>query len=129
VLPEINGLSIAAVDAQSCQGQGRSFRVVRRLRIVGGSKILRVGWSVTPRLALHLACINAAKPQLDNSLSQSTGNQVFYDKAGSADKTLKIYQGHSHDFLNDLGKEVVMADIRSWVFAHVSAAKAAAPGS
>src|SRR5262245_64489468 len=33
----------------------------------------------------------------------------------SSDKTLKLYEGHYHDLLNDLGKEQVMADIRRWI--------------
>ena len=32
---------------------------------------------------------------------------------GSRDKTLKLYEGHYHDLLNDVGKETVMADIRN----------------
>ena len=46
------------------------------------------------------------------------GSQLFYDTAGSSDKTLKLYEGHFHDLLNDLGKEKVMADIVSWINAH-----------
>ena len=37
------------------------------------------------------------------------------DRAGSADKTLKLYDGHFHDLLNDLGKDTVMTDITSWI--------------
>jgi alpha-beta hydrolase superfamily lysophospholipase len=40
---------------------------------------------------------------------------MFYDKAGSKDKTLKLYEGHFHDLLNDIGKEQVMADILGWI--------------
>jgi alpha-beta hydrolase superfamily lysophospholipase len=32
----------------------------------------------------------------------------------SKDKTLKLYDGHFHDLLNDVDKEVVMADIKCW---------------
>ena len=39
------------------------------------------------------------------------GSQLFFDTAGSHDKTLKFYDGHFHDLLNDVGKETVMADI------------------
>jgi methylglyoxal synthase len=39
--------------------------------------------------------------------------------AGSADKTLKLYEGHFHDLLNDVDKEVVMADILSWIDARI----------
>jgi alpha-beta hydrolase superfamily lysophospholipase len=44
-----------------------------------------------------------------------SGSQFFYDTAGSKDKTLKLYEGHYHDLLNDAGKEGVMADIVSWI--------------
>jgi acylglycerol lipase len=47
------------------------------------------------------------------------GSQFFYDHAGSTDKTLKLYEGHFHDLLNDLGKEGVMADIQGWIDAHL----------
>jgi hypothetical protein len=43
-----------------------------------------------------------------------SGSQLFYDRAGSTDKTLKLYDGHFHDLLNDLGKESVMTDITLW---------------
>ncbi|MBX9965719.1 MAG: lysophospholipase [Burkholderiales bacterium] len=44
-----------------------------------------------------------------------SGSQFFYETVGSKDKTLKFYEGHFHDLLNDIGKEGVMADIVSWV--------------
>lgn len=47
--------------------------------------------------------------------TRASGSQLFHDTAGSADKTLKLYDGHFHDLLNDLDKEVVMADIKAWI--------------
>jgi len=44
-----------------------------------------------------------------------SGSQLFYDTAGSKDKTLKFYDGHFHDLLNDLGKEQVLADMVAWI--------------
>jgi alpha-beta hydrolase superfamily lysophospholipase len=52
--------------------------------------------------------------------SQAAGSQFFYDTAGSKDKTLKLYDGHFHDLLNDLDKGKVMADITQWLGAIVS---------
>jgi alpha-beta hydrolase superfamily lysophospholipase len=43
------------------------------------------------------------------------GSQHFYDKAGSVDKTLKLYRGGFHDLLNDIEKDAVMEDIQIWV--------------
>jgi acylglycerol lipase len=59
-----------------------------------------------PVLILHGTLDQNAKP---------AGSQLFYDMAGSADKTLKLYEGSFHDLLNDLDKEVVMADIKNWL--------------
>ncbi len=43
------------------------------------------------------------------------GSKIFFEKAGSADKTLKLYEGHYHDLLNDLGREEVIADMIDWI--------------
>ena len=48
-------------------------------------------------------------------VAKSAGSQYFYDHAGSVDKTLKLYEGHYHDMLNDLGREKVMADVIEWL--------------
>ena len=49
------------------------------------------------------------------------GSQFFFDTVGSTDKTLKLYEGHFHDLLNDVGKESVMADIMAWIDRHLPA--------
>lgn len=49
------------------------------------------------------------------------GSQFFFDTVGSTDKTLKLYEGHYHDLLADLGKERVMADIMAWIDRHLPA--------
>ena len=63
-----------------------------------------------PVLILHGSADKATRP---------SGSQLFYDTAGSKDKTLKLYEGHVHDLLNDLGKEAVMADIKVWMEARL----------
>jgi acylglycerol lipase len=52
--------------------------------------------------------------------ARSSGSQFLYDTAGAQDKTLKFYEGHFHDLLNDIGKDVVMADVQSWIASHLS---------
>jgi alpha-beta hydrolase superfamily lysophospholipase len=63
-----------------------------------------------PVLILHGTLDKATKP---------SGSQLFYDTAGSTDKTLKLYEGHFHDLLNDVDKDVVMADITGWIDARL----------
>jgi alpha-beta hydrolase superfamily lysophospholipase len=59
----------------------------------------------------------------DDKATNPSGSQFFYDTTGSTDKTLKLYEGHYHDLLNDLDKEIVMADIIDWIDARVSATR------
>ena len=66
-----------------------------------------------PVLILHGTADKATVP---------SGSQFFYDTVGSRDKTLKFYEGHFHDLLNDVGKEGVMADIKGWIDNRLSAA-------
>ena len=63
-----------------------------------------------PVLILHGTADKATKP---------SGSQFFYDTVGASDKTLKLYEGHFHDLLNDVDKETVLADIQTWIDAHV----------
>jgi alpha-beta hydrolase superfamily lysophospholipase len=59
-----------------------------------------------PVLILHGTADKATVP---------SGSSFFHATAGSADKTLKLYEGHYHDLLNDIGKEAVIADIAAWI--------------
>jgi alpha-beta hydrolase superfamily lysophospholipase len=65
---------------------------------------------VLPVMILHGTADKATKP---------SGSQLFFDRAGSKDKTLKLYEGYFHDPLHDVGKEVVMADVQKWIDAHL----------
>lgn len=51
----------------------------------------------------------------DDQATVCHGSEFFYQTVGSQDKTLKLYEGHYHDLLNDIGKEGVMADIKDWI--------------
>ena len=66
-----------------------------------------------PLLILHGTADKVTKP---------SGSQFFYETAGSGDKTLRLYDGHFHDLLNDTGREKVMADILGWIGERVPAA-------
>ena len=56
-----------------------------------------------------------------DTVTSPSGSKEFYERAGSTDKTLKLYEGYLHDLLNDVGKEMVMADIRAWIGQHIPA--------
>jgi alpha-beta hydrolase superfamily lysophospholipase len=59
-----------------------------------------------PLFVMHGTADKVTKPE---------GSKLFHDKAGSKDKTLKLYEGHFHDLLNDVGKDRVMADLVEWM--------------
>lgn len=56
----------------------------------------------------------------------ASGSAFFHDTAGSADKTLKLYPGHFHDLLNDIGRDEVLADVAAWIGARIVAPAPAA---
>jgi alpha-beta hydrolase superfamily lysophospholipase len=57
----------------------------------------------------------------EDKVTKPSGSQTFFDKTGSKDKALQLYEGHAHDLLNDIGKEVVLADIVAWIDARLPA--------
>jgi alpha-beta hydrolase superfamily lysophospholipase len=63
-----------------------------------------------PVLILHGTTDKAARPE---------GSQVFFDAAGSSDKTLKLYDGFFHDLLNDVDRDRVTNDIGNWIVGRV----------
>ncbi|HEY5751195.1 MAG TPA: lysophospholipase [Chryseolinea sp.] len=62
-------------------------------------------------IQIPLFIIHGSKDKATNP----SGSEFFYQQASSTDKALKIYEGHYHDMLNDVDKEVVMADILAWL--------------
>lgn len=63
-----------------------------------------------PVLILHGTADRATEP---------AGSVMFHERAGSADKTLKLYDGYFHDLLADHGKEQVLNDMADWIDARL----------
>jgi alpha-beta hydrolase superfamily lysophospholipase len=104
VVESMNNDPLVAHEVQPTQTVAEMVRADERLK----SEIPLI---TLPLLILHGTRDKAAKP---------SGSQFFYDTAGSADKTLKLYDGYFHDLLNDIGKEMVMADIKDWIVARTA---------
>jgi acylglycerol lipase len=64
-----------------------------------------------PLLIMHGTADKATLP---------SGSELFYERARSRNKTLKLYEGHFHDLLNDVDKEKVMADVIAWIDARLA---------
>jgi alpha-beta hydrolase superfamily lysophospholipase len=51
----------------------------------------------------------------EDKLVDPDGAQMLYDKAGSKDKTLKIYQGAYHEVHNEPERETMFKDVETWL--------------
>lgn len=92
------------------KGEVQPVRTVAALLRAGDRMTREFGRITLPVFIIHGSADKATMPE---------GSRFFHAEAGSADKTLKIYDGHYHDMLNDLGKEQVMVDIIGWINARL----------
>lgn len=102
-LAELNSDPLTADEVQPVQTVAALARADERLEREFGRITL-------PVLILHGTADKATRPE---------GSQMFFDAGGSSDKELKLYEGHYHDLLNDLGREQVLDDIVGWIEARL----------
>jgi acylglycerol lipase len=102
VVASMNSDPLIADESQPAQTVAEMVRADERLK--KEFPLIKV-----PVFILHGTQDKATKP---------SGSKRFYDNAGSTDKTLKLYENYYHDLLNDVGREVVMADITEWITSH-----------
>jgi acylglycerol lipase len=102
----MNSDPLIADETQPAQTMGALVRADERLK-------KEFPLITLPVLILHGTLDENTKP---------SGSQHFYDTVGSIDKTLKLYEGAYHDLLNDFGRVTVVADIKSWIDAHLPTA-------
>ena len=55
----------------------------------------------------------------EDKIVDPAGAQMLYDKAGSNDKTLKIYEGLYHEVHNEPERETMFKDLEAWLQAHI----------
>jgi len=99
--------ALALLEADPlCKGEVQPARTVAALLAAGDRMRAEFRTLVLPLFILHGTLDKATVP---------AGSQEFHAAASSKDKTLKLYEGHFHDLLNDIGKEQVLADIVAWI--------------
>jgi len=52
-------------------------------------------------------------------LCDPEGSRLLYEKVGSKDKTLKLYEGFHHEIFNEPGRNQVLADTAAWLEVHI----------
>jgi len=55
----------------------------------------------------------------EDKLVDPAGAQMLYDKAGSTDKTLRIYPGFFHEVFNEPGRLEVLKEVETWLEARI----------
>lgn len=95
----MNADPLIANETQPARTVGEMWKADKQLEVSFGAFSM-------PLLIVHGTEDRATLP---------AGSRYFFDRAGSADKTLKLYEGHYHDLLADTGKETVMGDILGWM--------------
>lgn len=53
-----------------------------------------------------------------DTIAPPSGSKLLMERAGSEDKTLKLYDGLYHEIFNELERETVLADLLTWLNAH-----------
>jgi alpha-beta hydrolase superfamily lysophospholipase len=104
IVATMNADPLIAGETQPTQTVAEMVRADERLKN-------EFGLITLPVLVLHGTSDKATKP---------SGSQLFHERAGFKDKTLKLYEGYYRDLLNDTGKELVMSDVKTWLDAHLT---------
>jgi alpha-beta hydrolase superfamily lysophospholipase len=102
---------VARMDADPLiKGEKQPLKTLAALGAAGARMHAEFPNITTPVLIMHGGDDHATLP---------VGSQEFFDRTGSKDKEIKLYPGHYHDLLADIGKEQVLGDIETWMDRHV----------
>jgi len=103
--------AVAALEADPlCKGEIQPARTVAALLKATDRMRAEFDLITLPLFVMHGTADKATVP---------AGSKLFHEKAGSRDKTLRLYEDHAHDLLNDIGKEQVLGDIVAWINARI----------
>jgi len=83
-----------------------------------GVELLKTIQKLPKRMsALHLPVL--IMHGTEDRLCNPEGSYMIHKKVSSKDKTLKLYEGFHHEVFNEPGRNQVMADMASWLEAHL----------
>lgn len=108
---DLDGLSrdpaVASAYRQDSLTHGKiSARLYTEWMAANRETMARAGEVQMPFLASH----GTADPIID-----PVATEEFYRRASSPHKVLKLYEGYLHEPYNEVGKEVVFADLAAWI--------------
>jgi len=85
-------------------------RMIAEMTRAMGDTLERAGEVTLPLLTMHGDA---------DKLTSPDGSTEFHARAGSADKTLKMYPGLFHEIFNEPERDAVLADLGIWLEAHL----------
>ncbi|MFH1003159.1 MAG: alpha/beta hydrolase [Chloroflexota bacterium] len=116
------GLGLAVIDASAIsQDQAVVTAYVNDPLVYRGKISARLGAELVTGLKRLPRLIPGIKLPLlimhgtADRLSDPAGSQLLYDRAGSPDKTLRVYPGFYHEIFNEPGRERVLTDMATWL--------------
>ena len=71
--------------------------------------------SKMPEVNLPILVMHGAADRLSNP----KGSQMLFERVGSKDKTLKLYEGFYHEIFNEPKREQVFKDMETWLATHI----------
>lgn len=78
-----------------------------------------------PELSLPLLLLHGGEDQL----CPAAGSQLIYDRAGSDDRTIRIYPELYHEVFNEPEREAVIEDLITWLLERSGASREGAPAT
>jgi len=98
---------VARYDSDPLVYRGKVHARTGYEMLKAGQQVLQNAHRITlPILIMHGTADKLADPE---------GSKLLYEKVGSSDKTLKLYEGFYHEVFNDPEKERVFADMAAWL--------------
>ena len=89
-----------------------------KIRARTGAELIKIWQELPaqmPQINLPILIMHGTADQL----SDPEGSRMLYERVGSKDKTLKLYEGFYHEIFNEPEREQVFADMEAWLAAHV----------
>jgi len=119
-------MGVTVLDASTiCQDQAVVDAYVNDPLVYCGKITCRFG----AEMLATLRRLPSEMPQIDlpilimhgtaDRLSDPEGSQMLYDRVGSSDKTLKLYEGFYHEIFNEPGHKQVLTDMEEWLAARI----------
>ena len=114
-----NPAVVAELDHDPLVHQAKGPAATARGSLDGVARV----WAHPERLVAPLLIVHGRA----DKVTAPSGSRDLVIHAGTADRTLRLYDGMNHDILHDPGGDAVAADVVAWIDAHTGGPAVATP--